>query len=441
MAYDPHYGSTTLLLHLDGADGSTAIVDSSASPKTVTAHGGAVITTAEGRFGGSCLSLGGADYLLAQDDGGLALGAGDFTIEMLVKTTRTHGFLIEPATAINSVGGWWALAFYYGRLAWSDYENVNNLVEGVIPVNDGLWHHIAVTRRARTVRTFVDGAPDGEADYWVGDEANYAAPADLCFGVTRAGLPASHNFVGHLDEVRITKGVARYTSGFTPPNEPFASSEPPPTIGAYAAAPTPLGAVQALVSVPITQVWVAAPSPLARVKRGTDAAFAPKSLPAPRFGTPMVLAGLQPSDTTLPAKSLTAGKFGVASFASTLQTGPVQSLQSTRFGALAMRVALAASSLSPAQFGTPSVAIHACASPLRPVRFGTAGTRHSLAAASLCSTRFGAPALHLDSLALAAQSLRPVQFGAPSIGSMAMCARTMRPVRFGQPALDRGAIC
>lgn len=178
-----------------------------------------------------------------------------------------------------------------------------------------------------------------------------------------------------------------------------------------------------------------------RAAIGVDAVAHPKSLCPTRFGTPMVLADLQPSDAAFPAKSLTAGKFGVASFASTLQTGPVQSLQSARFGALAMRVALAASSLSPAQFGTPSVAIRACASSLRPVRFGSASTEHSLAAASLCSTRFGAPALHLDSLALAAQSFRPVQFGVPSLGSMAMCARTMRPVRFGQPALDRGAIC
>lgn len=441
MAYDPHYASTSLLLHLDGADGSTAIVDSSASPKTVTAHGDAAITAAVGRFGGSCLSLGGTGYLLTQDDEGLAFGTGDFTLEMWIKTTDLHATLIEPARAVEELDGQWSLNFYHGCLAWRDYENGNNLLEGATPINDGQWHHIAVTRSARTLRSFVDGVPDGEEDFWDGDEADYAAPADLCFGVTRAGLPASYNFVGHLDEVRITKGVARYTSDFTPPNEPFASSEPPPTIGAYAAAPTPLGAVQALVSVPITQVWVAAPSPLARVKRGTDAAFAPKSLPAPRFGTPMVLVGLPPSDVAFPAKSLTAGKFGVASFASTLQTGPVQSLQSTRFGALAMRVALAASSLSPAQFGTPSVAIRACASSLRPVRFGTASTEHSLAAASLCSARFGAPGLRLDSLALAAQSLRPVQFGAPSLGSMAMCARSTRPVRFGQPALDRGAIC
>lgn len=443
MVYDPHYGSTTLLLHLDGADGGTAIVDSSAQPKTVTAHGGAVITTAEGRFGGSCLSLGGADYLLAQDDGGLALGAGDFTIEMWVKTTRTHGFLIEPATAINRVDGWWALTFYYGRLAWADYEYVNNLIEGVIPINDGQWHHIAVTRSARTVRTFVDGVPDGEADYWVGDRADYSIPAELCFGVTRAGLPASFNFVGHLDEVRITKGVARYTSGFTPPDEPFASSEPPPTVGAYAAAPTPLGAVQALVSVPITQVWAAAPSPLVAVKAksGTDITAAPKSLSAPRFGTPTALAGLLPSNTSLQVKSLTAGKFGVASFTSMLQTGPAQGLQSTRFGALVVRVALTASSLAPTQLGTPSAAARAHANSLHPVRFGTASTEHSLAATSLCRTRFGAPGLRLDSVALAAQSLHPIQFGAPSLGSMAMCARSTRPMRFGRPSLDRGAIC
>lgn len=439
MAYDPHYASTSLLLHLDGADGSTAIVDSSASPKTVTAHGDAAITTAQGKFGGSSLSMGGDGYLTLPADEDYAFGVGAFTVEMWVRTTASKGQLIE--VAFDDAAPWWQVTFYQGCLQWADYENTNNLLEGTALINDGQWHHIAVVRRANTLSFYVDGALDTEDVFYSGDDANFSALADLRVGQYTAWANTAMNFSGQIDELRITKGVARYTAEFTPPTEPFASAEPLPALAVHAAALTMLGTPQALAHLQVTQVWVAAPSPLARVKRGTDAAFVPKSLPAPRFGTPMVLAGLQPSSLSFPAKSLPAGKFGAASFTSMLQTGPVQGLQSARFGALVLRVALAASSLSPAQFGTPSVAIRACASSLRPVRFGTASTEHSLAAASLCSTRFGAPALHLDSLALAAQSLRPVQFGAPALGSMAMCARTMRPVRFGQPALDRGAIC
>lgn len=442
MAYDPHYGSTTLLLHLDGADGSTEIVDSSASPKTVTAYGDAAITTAEGRFGGSCLSLGGAGYLLTQDEDGYAFGTGDFTVEMWAKTSDTTSVLISTAGTDVAYGPWWVLGSYNWGLTWDVGVTNSAIVEAYTPVCDGQWHHIAAVRSGYTMRLFIDGELSGEGEFFPGED-DFAASGGLRIGAARVGFPSSFNLTGYLDEVRVTKGMARYTTGFTPPNEPFASSEPPPTVGAYAAAPTPLGAVQALVSVPITQVWAAAPSPLVAVKAksGTDIAAAPKSLSAPRFGTPAALVGLPPSNTSLQVKSLTAGKFGVASFTSMLQTGPVQGLQSARFGALVVRVALTASSLAPTQLGTPSAAARAHANSLRPVRFGTASTEHSLAATSLCRTRFGAPGLRLDSVALAAQSLRPVQFGAPSLGSMAMCARSTRPMRFGRPSLDRGAIC
>ena len=43
---DPDYSNVSLLLHGDGANGSTTLVDSSPSPKTVTAFGDAQISTA-----------------------------------------------------------------------------------------------------------------------------------------------------------------------------------------------------------------------------------------------------------------------------------------------------------------------------------------------------------------------------------------------------------
>ena len=63
---DPYRSQVSLLLHGDGANGSTTIVDSSPSPKTVTAVGNAQISTTQSKFGGSSLAFDGAgDYLEA----------------------------------------------------------------------------------------------------------------------------------------------------------------------------------------------------------------------------------------------------------------------------------------------------------------------------------------------------------------------------------------
>ena len=52
---DPDFANVSLLLHGDGTNGSTTIVDSSSSSKTVTAVGDAQISTAQSKFGGSSI--------------------------------------------------------------------------------------------------------------------------------------------------------------------------------------------------------------------------------------------------------------------------------------------------------------------------------------------------------------------------------------------------
>jgi hypothetical protein len=61
---DPYYGNVSLLLRGNGTNGSTTIIDSSPSPKTVTAFGNAQISTAQSKFGGSSIAFDGTgDYL------------------------------------------------------------------------------------------------------------------------------------------------------------------------------------------------------------------------------------------------------------------------------------------------------------------------------------------------------------------------------------------
>jgi hypothetical protein len=79
---DPNFANVSLLLYGNGINGSTSIIDSSPSPKTVTAFGNAQISTAQSKFGGSSIAFDGTgDYLTVPDNDNFALGNGNFTIE------------------------------------------------------------------------------------------------------------------------------------------------------------------------------------------------------------------------------------------------------------------------------------------------------------------------------------------------------------------------
>ena len=80
---DPYYDNVSLLLHGDGTNGSTTIVDNSPSPKTMTALGNAQISTTESLFGGSSLYFDGSgnDAIQTLPGNDFVYGTGPFTLE------------------------------------------------------------------------------------------------------------------------------------------------------------------------------------------------------------------------------------------------------------------------------------------------------------------------------------------------------------------------
>ena len=81
------------------------------------------------------------------------------------------------------------------------------------------WYHVAVTRQNGVFRMFIDGQLEATA--------TKSVAVDFSLGGTAIGINGwniANNtgfFVGHIDEMRITKGRARYTTAFTPPGAPF----------------------------------------------------------------------------------------------------------------------------------------------------------------------------------------------------------------------------
>lgn len=213
MAGDLYYDNVSLLLHCDGTDGSTTFTDHSPTPKTVTAYGNAHIETDQSKFGGTSAYFDGAnDGLMLAD---LALGTDAFTIEMWVKTSSSvqYAQLIgnEPGFTLmvnheSSTSGNFALYVSGGLLLTS--------VSG--DWNDGAWHHIALVRLVNTFTLYTDGNANGTGTY-----TGSLSGSNLWLGRNNVYTP--RNLVGYLDDIRITKGVARYTANFTPPTEAFAN--------------------------------------------------------------------------------------------------------------------------------------------------------------------------------------------------------------------------
>lgn len=209
---DPYFSQVSLLLRMNGSNGSTTFVDSSLGNLAVTANGNAQISTAQSMFGGSSAAFdGNGDYLTLADSSIWDL-PGDFTLEAWIRASST-GFSAIFSTrntggAVNPVLYLWDT----GVLTW--YYNGAARITGTTNIVGGGFYHVAVCRSGNSTRLFVNGVQEGttyvNSDTYVAD------------GIWIGGLPAASQYLnGYIDDLRITKGVARYTANFTPPGAPF----------------------------------------------------------------------------------------------------------------------------------------------------------------------------------------------------------------------------
>lgn len=206
---DPFWDNVVMLMHFDGANGSTTFIDEKGTTINVVGH--AQISTAQSKFGGASGYFDGTgDYLTATRSAGL--GSGDFTVEFFFWTTDAAKLQCvldlrgssDPYIAITS-----------GTIQVS-MSGVDPAISG--PILQDTWHHYALTRSGSTCRQFIDGTQVGSYT----TTANFTG-TDTTIGtyVDRRNGDYARHFGGYLDELRITAGVARYTSNFTPPSKQF----------------------------------------------------------------------------------------------------------------------------------------------------------------------------------------------------------------------------
>ena len=196
---------------------NAGIFDATASNVLETA-GNAQISTVQKKYGtGSMLFDGNGDYLVSPSGTAYHL-PGDFTIECWVyqnSTAGTQGIIVKRRLDTSETGTWGILASA-GIFAFQKLQvTVVNTNFGTSVANT--WQHIAVCRQGSTIRMFLNGTQGAS----VTDSTNYTNTRNLIIGAwdrSSAGdVPTQGWFNGYMDDLRITKGVARYTANFTPP--------------------------------------------------------------------------------------------------------------------------------------------------------------------------------------------------------------------------------
>lgn len=228
---DPYYDSMVLLCHFNGTDGDGdggIFTDFSKYARTVTGSESAQIDTDNAKFGAGSLSVGAYGQIFTAYASELALGSNDFTIEywyrgtsnepIVILTTTKAGDSRYPVLISRSTGNGLSAT---GSDSLGNTRYSCNIPSGT-NINDGNWHHIALVRFGSNFVLYLDG------NGYVSDLPGFSGSLGSASQPWRFMDPSSSWTVevGHMDDLRVTIGVARYTSNFTPPTAEFPNAGP-----------------------------------------------------------------------------------------------------------------------------------------------------------------------------------------------------------------------
>jgi len=199
--------------------------------------GNAQVSTSPVKYGSGSMKFNGSTDVLTipnntnwqssiANSQGLNFGTGDFTVEcwLLFNSTTTYITIVGSRNYSNggsSTYGNWVLRAGTGQL-YASYSNssTSKVISGTYTWNTGVWYHVAWVRSNGIVNVYQNGIS-------IGSVADTTSLTDGQYGITiganfdTAGTQGTlyNPFNGYIDDLRITKGVARYFTTFTPPQQ------------------------------------------------------------------------------------------------------------------------------------------------------------------------------------------------------------------------------
>lgn len=208
---------TKLMLHGD----ESPLVDSSNSEHTVTPTGQVARSVTQSKFGGYSIYFDGSGDWLKMPVHADWTCSSDFTIDFWLYTADTalKGLFTSDNWVTNG-----SFIFYKTAAGLALNFTVGGVPTVIMtygtPLSDSTWHHIAITRSASTMRLFVDG--DSKDTY---SNSNPFGLGSLAIGTdwngAYVGGQPEFTIDGYIDEFRWSKGIARWTSNFTPETGPY----------------------------------------------------------------------------------------------------------------------------------------------------------------------------------------------------------------------------
>jgi len=182
--------------------------------------GNAQISTSVKKYGaGSMRFDGSGDKLFSPYTPINQFGSGNFTIEYWVyfNSVAADQRIVSGDANAGGTLNWCFYTTNSGTLNYYisfDGTNWNIAANLVGNISTGQWYHVALVRNGSTFTPYLNGTSGTTG---TNSSAIYATTT----GITVGAINTGSYFNGYIDDLRITKGVARYTSNFTAPTAAF----------------------------------------------------------------------------------------------------------------------------------------------------------------------------------------------------------------------------
>jgi hypothetical protein len=202
---------TSLLLNFTNAGMYDA-----AAKNNMLSTGTAQASTTQAKWSPTSAFFNGSSSLYAQPNTAFAFGTGDFTVEGWMyfnSTSPSISGLCQSDVVGSSTSDKWWFGYSAGGLYFACHGPGTPRASIPFSPSTGTWYYVTATRASGTMRLFVDGV-SGTVTNGNGGLSGVNLSQN---GLTVGGISTPVYLNGYVQDLRLTKGVARYTATFTPP--------------------------------------------------------------------------------------------------------------------------------------------------------------------------------------------------------------------------------